>query len=104
MLVHGAYVFAGVSHYWRRNRERLTLGDDRDNATFHCYYRAKQAETAMHVVDKYGVRTEMGHRVSEIIREGIDDALSGLDVPTSVMSEAKHRLEQHQARFSSFVR
>lgn len=104
MLVHGAYVFAGVSHYWKTNYERLTYPEDRDNAGFHCYYRAKQAEAAIAIVDKHDRRTEMGRKVSEIIHEGIDDALCGLTVPASVQAEANVRLEQHLSRFGRLVR
>lgn len=103
MLVHGAYVFVGVSHYWKTHYERLTYGEDRDNAAFHCYYRAKQAETAIAIVDKHDRRTDMGRKVSEIIREGIDGALSGLTVPPAVQAEANMRLEQHLSRFVRFV-
>lgn len=103
MLVHGAYVFAGVSHYWRANHERLTDADDRENASFQCYYRAKQAESAMAIVDKFDFRTAMGSKVSEIIKEGIDSALSGMNLSPSVLKEAHERLDQHRARFGKHV-
>jgi hypothetical protein len=104
MLVHGAYVFTGVSHYWRNNCEMATNKEERDNAIFHCFYRVRQAEVAISIVDKYDNRTEMGHRISEVIREGIDDVLSSLIVPPSIKSEANARLEQHESRFSRAIR
>ena len=104
MLVHGAYVFAGVSHFWRESFDRLTMPDDRENASFHCYYRAKQAAIAMGVVRRHDFRTDIGMKISEIIEEGIDSVLSGLNASPGVVAEADRRLDQHQARHVNYIR
>lgn len=102
MLMHGAYVFAGVSNFWKQNCLNSSNQESRENAVFHCYYRAKQARTAMDIVSKYGCRTAMGLKVSEVIEAGIDDALSGLHVEPFVTDDAKSRLRGHREMFAKY--
>ena len=99
MLMHGAYVFTGVSHLWKGIHASQSNEIERDNAAFHCYYRAQQAAAAMKIVEKFECRTDMGLRISRIINDGIEDALDDLEVSASVMDEAFARLEQHRAKF-----
>lgn len=104
MLVHGAYVFAGVSHYWMRiQQSECEDEEERENAGFHSYYRARQAQAAMQVVDKYGGRTELGHKISAIISQGIEKALATTNISPPAIDEAHRRLAEHKTSHSDFL-
>jgi hypothetical protein len=99
MLMHGAYVFAGVSNMWTRLAMKTPNDSDRENASFHAYYRAQQCSAALDIVEKYDTLTPVGTKVARIVRTGIDDALSDLCVSTAVRDETRERLAAHRNRF-----
>ena len=104
MLVHGAYVFTGVSHYWRTiQQSERDDKDGRENAGFHSYYRARQAQAAMHIVDKYCGRTALGRKVSDIINQGIEQVLAAPDISVSTIEEANRRLSEHRVSHAGFL-
>lgn len=104
MLVHGAFVFAGVSHFWKSLQQSAYEDDEeRENAGFHSYYRALQAQAAMRIVAKYPGRTNMGSKVSTIIDQGIEQALATTDISATTVEEAHRRLSDHKTSYSRFV-
>lgn len=103
MLVHGAFVFAGVAHHWQSILGRAKDADAMNGATFHCYYRARQAQIAMDIVDRFDHRTAMGNTVSRIISDGVQQALAHIDVPPAVRAEAERRIDEHRSRFNRFI-
>jgi HEXXH motif-containing protein len=103
MLMHGAYVFAGVSNFWKQNYLNSSDQESRRNAGFHCYYRAKQAQIAMDIVSKYSCRTAVGIKVSEVIESGIDDAMADLRVEPFAVEDAETRLKSHREMFSKYT-
>ena len=104
MLVHGAFVFAGVSHFWKSLQlSACEDSEERENAGFHSYYRALQAQAAMRIVAKYPGRTHMGRKVSAIIDQGIEQALATTDISATTIEEAHRRLSEHKTSYSRFV-
>jgi HEXXH motif-containing protein len=102
MLVHGAFVFAGVSHFWK-SLQQSCEDEDRENAGFHSYYRALQAQAAMRIVAKSPGRSDMGRKVSDIIDQGIEQALATTDISVTTVEEAHRRLSDHKTSYSRFV-
>lgn len=103
MLMHGAYVFAGVSNFWKQNYLDSSDQESRENAGFHCYYRAKQARAAMDIVSKYDCRTATGVKVSEVIEAGIDGALTDLHVEPFAVDDAESRIRNHREMFAKYT-
>lgn len=102
MLMHGAYVFTGVSNFWKQNYLESNDPDFRENAGFHCYYRAKQAQAAMEIVSKYDHRTAMGQKVSQVIEAGIAEAITGLQPSAFAVGDADSRLYSHRKAFARY--
>lgn len=104
MLVHGAYVFAGVSQLWKTLQQSDNENDEyRENAGFHSYYRARQAQVAMNIVNKYPGRTQMGRMVSAIIEQGIEQAIATTNISATTIDEANKRLSDHKMSYSRFL-
>jgi hypothetical protein len=103
MLVHGAFVFAGVAHHWRSILSRAKDADAISGAAFHVYYRARQAQIAMDIVNRFDHRTAMGNAISGIISSGVQEALADIDVPPAIRSEAERRIHEHRSKFNRFI-
>lgn len=103
MLVHGAYVFAGVAQMWRAIAETTANDSQREEALFHVHYRSGQARRALDVVEKYGMPTAFGETVISIIDEGVDQARADVRFPNFYAGESEKRQQAHFDDHSIFT-
>lgn len=105
MLLHGAFVFVGVSELWNAYSGRLLKQHDssKEIAAFHVYYRSRQARVALEILRKYGRLSSLGEHVASETERRAKELLDRLAVRQELVNEAEGRLRDHADRFKHYV-
>lgn len=102
MLIHGAYVFTGVSLMWYELSKKFENSLEKyENALFHCYYRAVQAKKAMDVLEKYGELSSFGIKLVNLINYNLLNIFK-LEFSSSILEESQNRTKTHFENYQDY--
>jgi hypothetical protein len=101
MVLHGAYVFAGVAELWRRVWES---GGRHEEHAERVVLRARQSTLALDVISRHAHLTKIGARLVSGLRGALDGLEDGVDLPPGRLEAVEHHLSGHAERHAAYVR
>ena len=103
MILHGAFVFAGVADFYLWDG-LASLQIDTKERHRRAYHRAQQARTALATIMRYGRLTKFGHLTIECIEAALDLIAACASPSSNDRSGIDTAMAQHASRFSTYDR
>jgi HEXXH motif-containing protein len=100
MLLHGAYVFAGVAELWQKV---WSAGGRREDHAERTLLRSRQCRQALEILERHGRFTPLGIRVMRGVREALKVIDGAVDVADATRAEIDARLAAHAERHAAYI-
>lgn len=104
MVLHGAFVFMAVSHFYLWEGAHAAFGIDRIECEKRSYYRASQVRTAVDIIRRNARLTRFGNVVLDAIEYDLASILDKVHPTGDDRAVIDSLLGEHSDRYASYAR